>query len=84
MTLLPETPLYKPPIATFWKKVIKVIKVMNHPVAHSSRHPAWVTDRNGTVLEALLLVTVQDANHRTRRTVHYHRPQWIHCSGGDG
>ncbi|MBK8754738.1 MAG: hypothetical protein IPL99_25250 [Candidatus Competibacteraceae bacterium] len=52
--------------------------------AHSSRHVAWVADRSGTVLEALMLVTVQNTDRRSGLTADYRRPQWIHCSGGDG
>ncbi|MBK8536660.1 MAG: hypothetical protein IPL59_16955 [Candidatus Competibacteraceae bacterium] len=52
--------------------------------AHSSRHVAWVADRSGTVLEALILVTVQNTDRRSGLTADYRRPQWIHCSGGNG
>ena len=44
--------------------------------AHSSRHVAWVADRNGTVLEALFLVTLHTGN-LTHPSGHNHRPQWV-------
>ena len=51
--------------------------------AHSSRHVAWVADRNGTVLDALFLVTLHTGN-LIHPSGHNHRPQWVHCSGGSG
>lgn len=52
--------------------------------AHSTRHVAWVTDRSGTVLEALILVAVQDTDRRSGLTADYRRLQWIHGSSGNG
>jgi hypothetical protein len=46
--------------------------------AHSVRRVAWVADRQGTVLEALFLVTVQDAGPPARPSAN--RPQWVRCT----
>jgi hypothetical protein len=46
--------------------------------AHSARRVAWVADRQGTVLEALFLVTVQDAGPPARPSAN--RPQWVRCT----
>jgi hypothetical protein len=49
-------------------------------VAHSARRVAWVADRQGTVLEALFLVTVQEAGNPARRGPNWNRPQWVRCT----
>ena len=46
--------------------------------AHSARRVAWVADRQGVVLEALFLVTVQDAGPPARPSAN--RPQWVRCT----
>ena len=46
--------------------------------AHSARRVAWVADRQGVVLEALFLVTVQDAGPPARPSAN--RPQWVCCT----
>ena len=46
--------------------------------AYSVRRVAWVADRQGTVLEALVLVTVQDAGPPARPSAN--RPQWVRCT----
>ncbi len=45
--------------------------------AHSARRVAWVADRQGTVIEALFLVTLQAAGASGQRPG---RPQWIRCT----
>ena len=45
--------------------------------AHSARRVAWVADRQGTVIEALFLVTVQAAGASGQRPG---RPQWVRCT----
>ena len=45
--------------------------------AHSARRVAWVTDRQGTVIEALFLVTLQAAGAPGQRPG---RPQWVRCT----
>lgn len=46
-------------------------------VAHSARRVAWVADRQGTVIEALFLVTLQAASASGQRPG---RPQWVRCT----
>ena len=46
--------------------------------AHAARRVAWVADRQGVVLEALFLVTVQDAGPPARPSAN--RPQWVRCT----
>ena len=48
--------------------------------AHSARRVAWVADRRGAVLEALFLVTVQEAGAPVRLGAHWSRPQWVRCA----
>ena len=48
---------------------------------HSARRVAWVADRQGTVLEALFLVTVQVAGAPGRPGANWSRPQWVRCAG---
>ena len=48
--------------------------------AHSTRRVAWVADRQGTVIEALFLVTLQEAGASGQRLG---RPQWVHCARWD-
>ena len=45
--------------------------------AHSARRVAWVADRQGTVIEALFLVTLQEAGAPGQRPG---RPQWVRCA----
>ena len=45
--------------------------------AHSARRVAWVADRQGTVIEALFLVTLQAAGASGQRPG---RPQWVRCT----
>jgi hypothetical protein len=47
--------------------------------AHSVRRVAWVADRQGVVLEALFLVTLQTAGDPARPGMNGNRPQWIRC-----
>ena len=47
--------------------------------AHSARRVAWVADRQGTVLEALFLITVQDAAP-ARPGACVNRPRWVRCT----
>ena len=46
-------------------------------VAHSARRVAWLADRRGTVIEALFLVTLQEAGAPGQRPG---RPQWVRCA----
>ena len=48
--------------------------------AHSTRRVAWVADRQGVVLEALFLVTVQEARNPARLGASVNRPQWVRCA----
>ena len=48
--------------------------------AHSTRRVAWLADRQGTVLEALFLVTLRAAGASGQRPG---RPQWVHCARWD-
>ena len=48
--------------------------------AHSARRVAWVADRQGTVLEALFLVVLQEAGAPARPGERPHRPQWVRCT----
>ena len=45
--------------------------------AHSARRVAWLADRQGTVIEALFLVTLQEAGAPGQRPG---RPQWVRCA----
>lgn len=45
--------------------------------AHSARRVAWVADRQGTVIAALFLVTLQEAGAPGQRL---DRPQWVRCA----
>ena len=47
--------------------------------AHSARRVAWLADRQGTVIEALLLVTLQEAAPG-RLDQRPGRPQWVRCT----
>ena len=47
--------------------------------AHSTRRVAWVADRQGVVLEALFLITLQDAAP-ARPGTSANRPQWVRCT----
>ena len=51
--------------------------------AHSARRVAWVADRQVTVIEALFLVTVQDAGDSTRLDQRPPRPQWVRCGANN-
>lgn len=51
-------------------------------VAHSARRVAWVADRQGTVIEALFLVTLQEVAPG-RLTERPPRPQWVRCTRGE-
>ena len=51
--------------------------------AHSARRVAWVADRQGTVIEALFLVTLQAAVAPGRLDQRPPRPQWVHCARWD-
>ena len=48
--------------------------------AHSARRVAWLADRQGTVIEALFLVTLQEAGAPGRRNQRPGRPQWVRCA----
>ena len=48
-------------------------------VAHSARRVAWVADRQGTVIEALFLVTLQEVAPG-RFAERPGRPQWVRCT----
>jgi len=48
--------------------------------AHSARRVAWVADRQGTVLEALFLVTLQEASTPAWPGASSSRPQWVRCT----
>ena len=47
--------------------------------AHSARRVAWLADRQGTVIEVLFLVTLQEAapGRLDQRPC---RPQWVRCA----
>ena len=45
--------------------------------AHSARRVAWVADRQGTVIEALFLVTLQAAGASGRPRVSVSRSRWV-------
>ena len=47
--------------------------------AHSARRVAWLADRQGTVIEVLFLVTLQEAapGRLDQRPC---RPQWVRCT----
>ena len=51
--------------------------------AHSARRVAWLADRQGTVIEALLLVTLQAAGTPGRPGASSSRPQWVRCTRGE-
>ena len=48
-------------------------------MAHSARRVAWVADGEGTVLEALFLVALQDAAPAWPGAS-ANRPQWVRCT----
>ncbi|MDG4551746.1 MAG: hypothetical protein P9G45_15205 [Candidatus Contendobacter sp.] len=48
--------------------------------AHSARRVAWVADRQGVVIEALFLVTLQAAGASGRPGASVSRPQWVRCT----
>ena len=48
--------------------------------AHSARRVAWLADRQGTVIEALFLVTLQEAGAPGRLNQRPSRPQWVRCA----
>ena len=48
--------------------------------AYSARRVAWVADRQGTVIEALFLVTLQAAGAPGRLGASVSRPQWVRCT----
>ena len=48
--------------------------------AHSARRVAWVADRQGTVLEALFLITLQAADAPAQSGASANRPQWVRCT----
>jgi hypothetical protein len=50
--------------------------------AHSARRVAWLADRQGVVIEALFLVTVQDAGAPARSGGSPRRPRWVRCTDG--
>ena len=50
--------------------------------AHSARRVAWVADRQGTVIEALFLVTLQNGAPG-RLDQRPPRPQWVRCTRGE-
>ena len=47
--------------------------------AHSARRVAWLADRQGTVIEALFLVTLQEVAPG-RFAERPGRPQWVRCT----
>ena len=47
--------------------------------AHSARRVAWLADRQGTVIEVLFLVTLQEAEPG-RLDQRPCRPQWVRCT----
>lgn len=47
--------------------------------AHSARRVAWVADRQGVVIEALFLVTLQEVAPG-RFAERPRRPQWVRCA----
>jgi hypothetical protein len=51
--------------------------------ARSTRHVALVQTRGGAVLEALFLVTLQDAGDPARSGANLIRPQWVRCTRWD-
>ena len=48
--------------------------------AHSTGRVAWLADRQRTVLEALFLVTPQEADAPGRLDQRPRRPQGVHCT----
>ncbi|MCK7577071.1 MAG: hypothetical protein MZV65_15390 [Chromatiales bacterium] len=50
--------------------------------AHATRHVAIVQARGGAVLEALLLVTLQETGAPARPDLSQRRPRWVRCTGG--
>jgi len=48
--------------------------------AYSVRRVAWVADRQGAVLEALFLVTLQTAGNPAWPGMNGNRPQWVRCT----
>ena len=51
--------------------------------AHSARRVAWVADRQGVVIEALFLATLQAAGASGRLDQRPGRPQWVRCASWD-
>ena len=51
--------------------------------ARSTRHAAMVQTRGGAVLDALFLVTLQDAGDPARSGASPRRPQWVRCTRWD-
>ena len=47
--------------------------------AHSARRVAWLADRQGTVIEALFLVTLH-GGAPGRPGANLNRPQWVRCT----
>lgn len=47
--------------------------------AHAARRVAWVADRQGTVLEVLFLVVLQEARAPAGPGANWSRPQWVRC-----
>ena len=48
--------------------------------ARSTRHAAMVQTRGGAVLDALFLVTLQDAGDPARSGASLSRPRWVRCT----
>ena len=48
--------------------------------ARSTRHAAIVQTRGGAVLDALFLVTLQDAGDPARSGASLSRPRWVRCT----
>ena len=48
--------------------------------AHSARRVAWLADRQGTMIEALFLVTLQEAGAPARLDQRPPRPRWVRCA----
>ena len=48
--------------------------------AYSVRRVAWVADRQGTVLEALFLVALQETGDPGWLDQRLRRPQWVRCT----
>jgi hypothetical protein len=48
--------------------------------ARAARHAAIVQTRGGAVLDALFLVTLQDAGDPARSGASWSRPRWVRCT----